>query len=152
MLKLHFVTNGIMTISLEGIAFGKHKKDPEDNIKSYFTNAVEVNVAAKDMDEFTEEGVIELTPDSSKKQGTINVTIDAESWGRVGTAQIVLEKDNQVVFNDNFQSGIKGPIGDPKRQKSYPVIFDVAKQSIQEKKTVVPDITNKVIPIEEEDG
>ncbi len=151
MLKLRFVTNGIMTISLDSLAFGKHKKDPEDNIKSYFTNAVEVNVAAKDMDEFTEEGVIELTPDTRKKQGTINVTIDSESWGRVGTAQIVLEKDGQVVFNDNFQSGIKGPIGDPSRQKSYPVIFDAPKPSVQEKKTVVPDITNKVIPIEDDD-
>jgi hypothetical protein len=151
MLKLHFVTNGIMAISLDGLAFGKHKKDPEDNLKSYFTNAAEVNVAAKDMDEFTEEGIIELTPDSSKKQGVIKVTIDSEHWGRIGTAQIALEKDGQIVFNDNFQSGIKGPIGDPKRQKSYPVIFDVPKASAQEKKTVVP-ASKKIIPIEEDEG
>ena len=31
------------------------------------------------------------------------------------------------IINDNFQSGIKGPLGDPVKRKSFPIIFLRAK-------------------------
>jgi len=33
-----------------------------------------------------------------------------------------LQNHDQIIFNDNFQSGTRGPLGDPKRFKSYPVL------------------------------
>ena len=123
MLKLHFITTGIMIISLEGLKLGDHLKDPTYNIKSYLTKPDQIILEAKEMKFFTDWGCIVLDQAKKDKQGrVIEVSIDSETWGWYSTAQIVLERNGQIIFNDNFQSGTRGPIGDPKRFKSYPVL------------------------------
>lgn len=122
MLKLHFITSGIMIISLEGIKLGTHLKDPVYNIKSYLTKPDQVLIEAKEMKFFTDWGCILLEPNPKAKDKIINVSIDSDNWGWYATAQVVLEQDGQIIFNDNFQSGTKGPIGNPIRTKSYPVL------------------------------
>lgn len=123
MLKLHFITTGIMTISLEGLKLGDHIKDPTYNIKSYLTKPDQIILEAKEMKFFTDWGCIVIDPAKKDKQGrVIEVSIDSENWGWYATAQIILERNGQIIFNDNFQSGTRGPIGNPKRFKSYPVL------------------------------
>ena len=123
MLKLHFITTGIMTVSLEGVKLGDHLKDPEYNIKSYLTKPDQIILEAREMKFFTDWGSIILEPTKKAKPGrVIEVSIDSEKWGWYATAQIVLERNGQVIFNDNFQSGTKGPVGDSKRVKSYSIL------------------------------
>lgn len=120
MIKLYYVTNGDMKIELENMTFGKHEKEPVDNVKSFICKNKELYLVAENMKAFTNCGVIELKIEG-KKEPIINASVTADSWGWFATAQIVLEKDGQVIFNDNFQSGLKGPVGNPTRYKSYPV-------------------------------
>ena len=122
MLNLHFITTGLMVINLEGLKLGTHLKDPLDNVKSYLTKSDEIILETMDIKFFSNWGCIELKPTEKNKQGIIKVSIDSEVWGWQGTAQIILERNGQIIFNDNFQSGTRGPIGDPKRFKSYPVL------------------------------
>ena len=120
MIKLYYVTNGDMKIELENMTFGKHEKDPADNVKSFICKNKEISLVAENMGVFTNWGVIELEPEG-KKQPILNASIDSDSWGWYATAQIVIEIDGQVIINDNFQSGLKGPVGDPKKIKSFPI-------------------------------
>ena len=122
MLNLHFITTGLMVINLEGLKLGTHLKDPLDNVKSYLTKSDEIILETMDIKFFSNWGCIELKQTEKNKQGIIKVSIDSEVWGWQGTAQIILERNGQIIFNDNFQSGTRGPIGDPKRFKSYPVL------------------------------
>jgi hypothetical protein len=121
MFKLHFITNAEMRINIEGMNLGKHVKDPVSNVKSYSTKQDEILVVADDPDYFTDWGCIELVPEERSKKSEVNVSIDTDKWGWAGTAQIMLEKDGQIIFNDNFQSGTKGPLGNPKRTKVFPI-------------------------------
>ncbi len=120
MIRIHYITNAEMQIDLENMFFGKHVKDPSINIKHFSCNSKEIEILADKIGQFTDWGVIELVPEN-KKQAIINVSIDVDNWACIGTAQILIEKDGQVVFNDNFQSGMSGPIGHPKKTKSYPI-------------------------------
>ena len=120
MIKLHYITNGDMKIELENMTFGKHEKDPVDNVKSFICKDKEISLVAENMRVFTNWGTIEVIP-QEKKIGVIHASIDSDSWGWVATAQIMIEKDSQIMINDNFQSGLKGPVGDPKKTKSYPI-------------------------------
>ena len=72
------------------------------------------------MGTFTNWGVVELKPDG-KNTPIVNANIDSDSWGWYATAQIMIEVDGEIMLNDNFQSGLKGPIGDPEKTKSYPL-------------------------------
>ena len=109
-----------MKIELENMFFGRHEKDPVDNVKSFISRNKEISLVAENMGTFTNWGVIEVIPES-KKQPIINATIDSDSWGWFATAQIMVEMDGQIIINDNFQSGLKGPVGDPKKTKSFPI-------------------------------
>jgi hypothetical protein len=71
---------------------------------------------------FTDWGIIELEPIKGSKEKSINVCIDSEVWAWYGTAQILLVRDGQIIISDNFQSGTRGPVGNPKRYRSYPVL------------------------------
>jgi hypothetical protein len=131
MIKLSYVTNGKITIEVEGFTFGFHEIDPSDNVKRYFVESNKLELEVTDMKWFSEWGVIELVPCKDSHRRSIKVTCDATSWGCYATAQMVLERNGQVVFNDNFQSSLKGPIGDSKRTKEYPVIdYSIRKRVI----------------------
>ena len=139
MIKLSYVTNGKIIIELEGFTFGFHEIDPSDNVKRYLVEGNRLELEVTDMKWFSEWGVIELVPCKdahvstplNNRRRSIKVTCDATSWGCYATAQIVLERNGQVVFNDNFQSSLKGPIGDSKRTKEYPVIdYSIRKRVI----------------------
>ena len=124
MIKLSYVTNGKITIEVEGFTFGFHEIDPSDNVKRYFVESNKLELEVTDMKWFSEWGVIELVACKDSHRRSIKVTCDA-------TTQIVLERNAQVVFNDNFQSSLKGPIGDSKRTKEYPVIdYSIRKRVI----------------------
>ncbi|MBC7474048.1 MAG: hypothetical protein H7263_07120 [Candidatus Sericytochromatia bacterium] len=122
MLKLFFTTSGKMTLEFEGLILGNHDKEPIFNAKSYITAPNKIILEAEDMKKFTDWGCIELLPVKDAKDKVIAITIGSDVWGWYGTAQIALEKDGQVVFNDNFQSGVKGPIGNANRFRTYPVL------------------------------
>ena len=113
-----------MIISLEGLKLGNHLKDPANNIRSYITKPDEIILEAKEMKYFTDWGCIVLDPAKKDKQKIIKVCIDSETWGWYATAQIILERDGQIIFNDNFQSATKGPIGDARRYKSFPILIE----------------------------
>lgn len=121
MLILQFATSGIMSISLEGLAISKHLKEPVLNIKSYVSNSKEINLAANDMKTFTDFGAVELIPIKSAKQISINISVNSDQWAWFGSAQTILDRDGHLIINDTFQSGIKGPVGNPIRFNSYPV-------------------------------
>ncbi|MGZ5245366.1 MAG: hypothetical protein ACXWD4_15700, partial [Bacteroidia bacterium] len=53
--------------------------------------------------------------------GYITVTIDSDTNFWYGTAQIAIFVNGTCILNDNFQSGVKGPVGDPKKVKRYPI-------------------------------
>ena len=120
MIKLHYITNGNMNIELENMTFGKHEKDPVDNVKSFICKNKQISLIEKNMGTFTNWGVVELKPDG-KNTPIVNANIDSDSWGWYATAQIMIEVDGEIMLNDNFQSGLKGPIGDPEKTKSYPL-------------------------------
>jgi hypothetical protein len=117
---LQFTTSGNMTIDLDGFSFGKHTVDPTTNVKSYITNENQLLLNAKDMNKFTNWGSIELF-DISPDMGYITVSITSDTLLWYGTAQIALWVNGQCILNDNFQSGVKGPLGDPRTTKKYPV-------------------------------
>lgn len=120
MAEFHFITSGNMTIELRGLCFGRHIRDPRGNIKSYITNDHQIELDASDQSDFTGEGIIELL-DEGPGRGTITVTIDSPNMGWYGTAQIALYVNGSNILNDNFQSGVRGPFGDPRKTKVYPV-------------------------------
>jgi hypothetical protein len=122
MLKLYFITSGIITISLElGISSGQVLKVPTTNVKSFSVSEKEIILAAKDMSNYSDWGVIELLPSPKGTEKVITVCVDSDVWGWFGTGQIMLEKDNKLILSDNFSSGVKGPIGDPRKYKTYPI-------------------------------
>lgn len=120
MAKLHFITSGDLIIKLEGLSFGKSFKDPSYNVKRYIFNKNQLEIFAQDMKDFTDWGIIELN-DLTPYQGFISVSIDSQTLGWFGTAQIALEVKGQIIINDNFQSGVKGLVGDPKKIKKYAI-------------------------------
>ncbi len=120
MARLQFITSGSMIIQAEGLSFGKHIRDPKANVKSYSVNPSEIYLNSKDMDKFTDWGVIELN-DLNPWEGYLTVIIDSETWGWYGTAQLAIEVNGQIILNDNFQSGVRGPVGDPRRYKKYAI-------------------------------
>ena len=120
MAEFQFTTSGHMTIRLEGLAFGRHIKDPRRNVKTFTADPEEIALVANDMGDFTDWGRIELH-DRAEGRGTITVTVTSETWGWFGTAQIALIANGQYILNDNFQSGVKGPVGDPSKMKRYSV-------------------------------
>ena len=121
MLILRFATSGIMNISLEGLTIVRHIKDPTANVKSYVTNSKGVSLIADNMRSFTDFGTVELIPIKSAKEMSINVSINSEEWGWYGSAQTVFSNNGTLIVNDNFQSGVKGPAGNPIKFNSYPV-------------------------------
>jgi len=118
--KILFITNGRLDLTLENASFGKHYKDPSDNVKSFFSTKNEIQLVSDDIGRFTSWGLIELIPDAGKLP-IINACVTGDNWGWFATAHLVLEKDGQIIFNDNFQSGLIGPVGNPTTHKSYPV-------------------------------
>ncbi|UTD16368.1 hypothetical protein HER15_13200 [Tenacibaculum mesophilum] len=118
--QLYFITSGKMTIQLNGMAFGKHLKDPVKNIKHFGTKQHSLELVSNNPNNFTDWGIIELI-DLNPSMGQLTVSIDCDDWGWFGTAQIQLKMNNQIVLNDNFQSGVKGPIGNPLRIKRFPI-------------------------------
>ena len=121
-LKLHFITSGILTANLSGFYLGRVAKAPVQNLKTYLTGPDNIYVEAYDMGYFTDWGIIELKPVENAKERTIIVCIDSQVWGWYGTAQILIVRDGQIITSDNFQSGTRGPVGNPKRYRSYPVL------------------------------
>ena len=120
MLKIYFITSGILTISLElGINSGRVVKAPTINVKNFSVNEKEIILSAKDMNNYSDWGVIELLPLRGAEK-VITVCVDSDVWGWFGTGQIMLEKD-KLILSDNFSSGVKGPLGDPRKYKTYPI-------------------------------
>ncbi len=117
---LNYITSGKMEIFLDGIKFGKHFKDPQQNVKHYGTQESKLELYSANEGNFTEWGSIELI-DISQWNGTITVSIDCDKWAFFGTAQFQLIINGQIILSDNFQSGIKGPIGNPKVTKQYAI-------------------------------
>lgn len=107
-------------IKTEGMNLGRHLKDPLTNIKSYFTDDTGITLIAENMNKFTDWGIVELV-NVSEENALINVSIDSGEWGWFATGQIALEKDGQIIFSDNFQSGLKGPVGNALKSKSYAI-------------------------------
>ena len=108
-----------MAISLEGFHLGQHQKDPRLNLITFSTNDSQIILNVKDMKFFTDWGIIELVPVKNVKQRVINVSIDSDVWAWYATAQIILFRDEKIIFSDNFQSGTRGPLGNPIRFRSY---------------------------------
>jgi hypothetical protein len=121
-LKLHFITSGSLTVKLSGFYLDRVAKGPAQNLKTFLTGPDNIYLEAKDMGYFTDWGIVELKPVAGEKERSVIVMIDSLVWGWYGTAQIVLFRDGQIIASDNFQSGVKGPVGDPKRYRSYPVL------------------------------
>lgn len=111
-----------MMINLEGLSLGQHQKDPSSNVKSYLTEPSKISLEAEDMGYFTDWGIIELKPEKIFQKRAINISIDSEKWGWYASAGILLQRDGQIIFSENFQSGTKGPIGNPMRFRSYPIL------------------------------
>ncbi|MFN8576730.1 MAG: hypothetical protein U0354_07720 [Candidatus Sericytochromatia bacterium] len=120
MAKLHFITSGNLLIEAQGLSFGKHIKDPKNNVKNYLVNKNQIILNANDMKDFTDWGIIELN-DLNPDKGFLTVMIDSETWGWFGTVQIAIEIKGQIFINDNFQSGVRGPVGDPRVIKKYAI-------------------------------
>lgn len=118
--QLNYITSGKMEIFLDGMKFGKHFKDPQQNVKHYETQVSKLELESADQGNFTEWGSIELI-DVSPWNGKIIISIDCDKWAFFGTAQFQLIINGQIVLSDNFQSGVKGPIGDPKAIKQYAI-------------------------------
>ena len=98
MIKLHYITNGDMNLELENMTFGKHEKDPVDNVKSFTCRNKEINLKANNMNHFTNWGVIELIPEKGK-QPILNASVSADSWGWYATAQLMVEIDEEIIIN-----------------------------------------------------
>lgn len=120
MLKLYFITSGKMEIELEGLSIDYHIRDPVYNVKNYSTDDKKIFVNADDMKFFTDWGCVNLK-ESNTKQKIVKVCADSEKWGWYATVQIMIEKNGQIIFNDNFQSGTRGPVGDPRKVKTFVV-------------------------------
>lgn len=120
MARLHFLTSGNLLIQAQGLSFGKHIKDPKKNVKTFIVNKEQIILNAKDMKDFTDWAIIELN-DLNPDDGYLTVMIDSETWSWFGTAQIALEIKGQIFLNDNFQSGVRGPVGDPRIIKKYAI-------------------------------
>ena len=119
MAQFRFTTSGSMYIRLSGLRFGRKIHDPGQNVKTYMINEHEITLVAQDQKDFTDWGMIELI-DEAPGTGLMDVTIDSETWGWYGTAQFsVVASNGQLILNDNFQSGVRGPVGDPRAVKHY---------------------------------
>jgi hypothetical protein len=106
-------------IRLSGLRFGNKVHDPGRNLKTYVINEHEITLVAQDQKIFTDSGVIERI-DEAPGTGMMDVTIDSEAWGWYGTAQFsVVAGNGRNILNDNFQSGVRGPVGDPCVVKHY---------------------------------
>lgn len=121
MAQLEFTTNGDMTITLEGLAFGKSVRDPRKNVKSYGVKPRQVHFHAEKPDADSDWAILEIR-DLTPHTGYITVTIDSSHLGWYTNAQIVLRSDSgQLILQDFFQSGTRGPLGDPKKVRRYPI-------------------------------
>ncbi|MEK7432922.1 MAG: hypothetical protein AABZ74_07310 [Cyanobacteriota bacterium] len=122
MIKLHYITNGDMNIELENMIFGKHEEIPVENVKSFNSKERELSLKSNNINHFTNWGIVELFPED-KKLGIINVSIDSNSWGRIATAQIMIEKNKNIIINNNFQSEKKELNKNSKKSNSVTVPF-----------------------------
>jgi hypothetical protein len=117
-----FTTSGNLHIELQGLEFGAHRKDPKSNVKTYITHPKELTLNAADQSKFTDWGEIELI-DRAPGTGHLIATIDSPTLGWYGTAQFAIFVGSSNILNDNFQSGVRGPLGDPSLRKTYRVDF-----------------------------
>ncbi|MFN8578276.1 MAG: hypothetical protein U0354_15670 [Candidatus Sericytochromatia bacterium] len=120
MLKLHFVTSGYMLIDLEELSIDYQIRDPVYNVKTFATKPNQIILDSENLKFFTDWGVVSLT-ESKAKNRIIKVTLDCLKWGWYSSAQIVIERDGQIILNDNFQSGTRGPVGNPVKVRNYNV-------------------------------
>ncbi len=118
--QLNYITSGRMEIFVDGMKFGKHFRDPKINVKHFGTQVSKIELEAADQGNFTEWGSIELI-DLEPWTGNLMVTIDCDKWAFFGTAQFQLVINGQIVLSDNFQSGVRGPVGDPKKKKQFAI-------------------------------
>lgn len=118
--QLNYITSGKMEIFLEGITIGKHFKDPQQNVKHFGTQVSKIELESADQGNFTEWGSIELI-DVTPYTGLITVSIDCDKWFFFGSAQFQLIVNGQIILSDNFQSGVRGPLGNPKKVKRYAI-------------------------------
>ncbi|HNW89990.1 MAG TPA: hypothetical protein PKN48_10025 [Bacteroidales bacterium] len=118
--QLNFITSGKMVISLEGMQFGRQIKDPQKNVKHFGLHQTALELESADQGNFTEWGSIEII-DLKPEVGTITITVDCDKWLFFGTAQFELMINGHIILIDNFQSGIRGPVGDPKKKKQYAI-------------------------------
>lgn len=122
MAQFQFTTTGRMTIDLEGLRFGKNIKNPSGNVKSYIINPEQILLHANAPNIYTGAGVIELIDINPNQRGFIKVSIDAlDDWSTSGAVQIALYVNGQCILSDNFQSGLRGPFGNPINHKIYPI-------------------------------
>lgn len=119
--QLHLITSGNMSIKLDGLQTGHHINDPAKNVKMFEALPNSITLHAIDQNNFTDWAVIELN-DLQPGQGSLAVTIDSPTFGWYGTAQLAVVINGQVVLSDNFQSGVRGIIGDPRCTKRYAIM------------------------------
>ena len=120
MLKLHFVTSGYMLINLEELSIDYQIIDPIYNVKTFITKPNQIVLDSENLKFFTDWGLVALS-ESKAKNRIIKVTLDCDKWGWYSSAQIIIERDGHIILNDNFQSGTRGPIGNPAKVRNYKV-------------------------------
>ena len=99
MIKLHYLTNGTLNLELENMTFGKHEKDPSDNVKSFICRNSELLLKADNINLFTDWGTIEIVPTDKTKTPVLNASIDSENWGWIATTQLIIEVNGEIIIN-----------------------------------------------------
>jgi hypothetical protein len=118
--RLNFAVAGKMTIHLDGLGFGKQLQAPTQNIKHFGVKQNELVLNSIHCDKSTNWGSMQLI-DLEPWEGYIVVSIDSDDipWKAQGRIQLYI--NNQLVLDDTLESGVKGPMGDPKKKKQYPI-------------------------------
>ncbi len=117
---LNYTTSGKMEIFLDGMKFAGPIKSPQINVGNLVIESEKIKLNSNNHGEFTEWGSIQII-DIEAWEGYVMVTIDCDKWGYFGAAQFQLVVNGQIVLSDNFHSGVRGPLGDPKLKKQYKI-------------------------------
>lgn len=118
--RLNFAVAGKLTIHLDGLGFGQQLQAPRQNVQHFGVQRNQIDLYSVHCDKSTDWVSMQLI-DLEPWEGYILVTIDSEDipWKAQGRIQLYI--NNQLVLDDTIESGVKGPIGDPKKKRQYPI-------------------------------
>lgn len=114
---LYYAVAGTLEIHLDGLRFQEDIKWPQQNVKGFHRKEQHLQLQSTNLGHHTDWGAVRLI-DISGNEGSIEFIIDTHEWGTAECWYYFVVNGVKKTHPISFKSGIRGPIGDPRRTRT----------------------------------